>query len=152
MVLAKSREKGMSIRFFHMLHFILPCLVMSNIYYMRTLDKVSTSSNFSSVLQGYDRTCYVIPWGRMDVPWPHHCAPEGDRFNSALQHLQRPPMVRAFTLVILCSILLALRPAYETLTVPFSGIAGIACWIRQYFWLLLWGYAHALINFSLVWK
>ena len=40
----------------------------------------------------------------MDVPWPHHCAPEGDRFNSALQHLQRPPMVRAFTLVILCSI------------------------------------------------
>lgn len=99
MVLAKSREKGMSIRFFHMLHFILPCLVMSNICYMHTLDKVSTSSNFSSVLQGYDRTCYVIPWGRMDVPWPHHCAPEGDRFNSALQHLQRPPMVRALLLL-----------------------------------------------------
>ena len=104
MVLAKSREKGMSIRFFHMFHFILPCLVMSNICYMHTLDKVSTSGNFSSVLQGYDRTCYVIPWGRMDVPCPHHCAPEGDRFNLALQHLQRTPMVRHFTLVIICSI------------------------------------------------
>ena len=61
MVLAKSKEKGMSISFFHMLHFILLCLVMSNICYMHTLDKVSTSSNLSSVLQGYDRTCYVIP-------------------------------------------------------------------------------------------
>lgn len=141
MVLAKSREKGMSIRFFHMLHFILPCLVMSNICYMHTLDKVSTSSNFSSVLQGYDRTCYVIPWGRMDVPWPHHCAPEGDRFNSALQHLQRPPMVRAFTLVILCSIFFGFAACLR-------DIAGIACWIRQYFWLLLWGYAHARTFFS----
>ena len=112
--------------FFHMLHFILPCLVMSNICYMHTLDKVSTSGNFSSVLQGYDRTCYVIPWGRMDVPWPHHCAPEGDRFNSALQHLQRPPMVRAFTLVILCSIFFGFAACLR-------DIAGIACWIRQYF-------------------
>ena len=141
MVLAKSREKGMSIRFFHMLHFILPCLVMSNICYMHTLDKVSTSSNLSSVLQGYDRTSYVIPWGRMDVPWPHHCAPEGERFNSVLQHLQRPPMVRAFTLVILWSIFFGFAACLR-------DIAGIVCWIRQYFCLLLWGYAHARTFFS----
>ena len=154
MIRPKSREKGMSIRFFHMLHFILPCLVMSNICYMHTLDKVSTSSNFSSVLQGYDRTCYVIPWGRMDVPWPPYCAPEGDPFNSA--H------------VLPCHTMVVAEPAeapYGTCfyscypMLYFFGfaaclrdIAGIACWIRQYFWLLLWGYAHALINFSLVWK
>ena len=147
MVLAKSREKGMSILFFHMLHFILPCLVMSNICYMHTLDKVSTSSNFSSVLQGYDRTCYVIPWGRMDVPFPHHCAPEGDRFNSALQHLQRPPMVHVYSSYPMLSFIGFAACLWDIDCAVFWDSWDCVL-IHAVFFLLLWGYAHTRTFFS----
>ena len=72
----------------------------------------------------------------MDVPWPPYYAPEGDPFNSAhvlpchtmvVAAPAEAPYGTCFTLIILCSLLLAFQPAYETLTVPFSGIAGIAC-------------------------
>ena len=157
MILAKSREKGMSIRFFHMLHFILPCLVMSNICYMHTLDKVSTSGNLSSVLQGYDRTCYVIPWGRMDVPWPPYCAPEGDPFN--LAHVlpchtmvvaapAEAPYGTCFTLVILMLSFIGFAACLRDIDCAVFWNSWDCVLNHALFFLLFWGYAHARTFFS----
>ena len=140
MILAKSREKGMSIRFFHMLHFVLPCLVMSNICYMHTLDKVSTSSNFPLFCRAMTEHAMWFP----EAGWMYHG--HTTVLLKVIASIQRCSTCRGPLWYVLYSCYPMLY--FFGFAACLRDIARIACWIRQYFWLLLWGYDHAHTFFS----